>query len=415
MNSASRKNHMSLNRVIRIVIGIVAALLVVVLEAPAQTQLKQGFIYGRVHTTGSVYTGVLRWGTEEILWTDHFNATKPQSDYYQKAEKESTDWFNLDWRLSSIWENKGTTFQFISQFGDMKEISISRDDDVRVTFKNGVEIKLRGGSNDVGATIHVFDDELGEIDVSWSRIRRVEFMSAPSNLAIDELPLYGTVETARKGSFTGYVVWDNDERIGSDKLNGSSVDGRMTLPFSEISSIEQRNEGSQVVLKSGREFYLTGSNDVDEDNRGVFVVVPGVGTIEVPWRAFRKLTFERPRDNPVGYASFPTPKMLSGKVLTHDDKEFTGNIIYDMDETWEFEMLEGNDDELKYYIPFRNIKSVKPKNFDYSMIGLRNGESLLLGGIRDVSSDNDGILVIKNRNDQPEYISWRKVNEIIFN
>ena len=84
---------------------------------------------------------------------------------------------------------------------------------------------------------------------------------------------------------------------------------------------------------------------------------------------------------------------LTGTVVTVDGEEYEGLLAYDLDEAWEFEILDTNDDDVEFQIPFRNIKSIVPKNYNYSMVFLKNGESLLLGGKRDVSDDNDGILV----------------------
>lgn len=412
----NRDFTISLHRIFWIILGILTALLAFVVEAKAQSP--EVFIYGKVHTGDQVYQGVLRWGNEEILWIDHFNAVKSKNDYYQRFDtekKDNSDWFSFDWRLSSIWENKSTIFQFTCQFGDLKQLTVSRGEDVNLTFKNGVEIKVNGsGYNDIGSAIHVYDEELGTIDIRWERIKKIEFFQAPTSLKFRERPLYGKVETSRKGTFTGFIAWDKDERIGSDKLNGKSRDGSMDIPFSDISTIEKRYDGSQVALKSGQEYFLTGSNDVNSSNRGIVVYLDGVGAVEIPWREFKSITFIPAPQTLPSYKSFEAPKMLSGKVITYDDREVPGNLIYDVDETWNLEMLEGMDDELKYIIPMRNIKSIRPKNFNYSMVAVRNGDPLLIGGVRDVSADNAGVLVFTKNSKEPEHIAWRKISEIIF-
>ncbi len=42
-------------------------------------------------------------------------------------------------------------------------------------------------------------------------------------------PLYGTVETY-DGTYSGYIQWDHDERIATDKLDGDAEDGKMSIP-----------------------------------------------------------------------------------------------------------------------------------------------------------------------------------------
>ena len=56
-----------------------------------------------------------------------------------------------------------------------------------------------------------------------------------------------------------------------------------------------------------------------------------------------------------------------------------------MDETFDYEVLQGKDDDIEYIIPFRYIKSVTPKNYDNSNVVLKSGEKLFLGDAQDVS------------------------------
>jgi hypothetical protein len=78
------------------------------------------------------------------------------------------------------------------------------------------------------------------------------------------------------------------------------------------------------------------------------------------------------------------------------------------------EMIEGKENDIEYQIPIRLIARITPKNFDYSEIELKSGQRLLLGGMRDVSEDNSGILLFRAGKKDPVHIAWRKVNEIIF-
>jgi hypothetical protein len=39
----------------------------------------------------------------------------------------------------------------------------------------------------------------------------------------------------------------------------------------------------------------------------------------------------------------------------------------------------------------------------------------LLGGMRDVSEDNSGLLIFPKGKKDPVHIAWKKINEIIFN
>ncbi|MEJ0031425.1 MAG: hypothetical protein WDO15_14090 [Bacteroidota bacterium] len=116
----------------------------------------------------------------------------------------------------------------------------------------------------------------------------------------------------------GFIVWDNDERLTTDKLDGDSEDGDISIAFSEITTIEKRNRGSYVTTKSGRELYLTGSNDVDDDNKGVLVVIPEIGIVKFSWDAFRRVTFTTPKTTGPAFNDFTSPNMVTGTVSRLD-------------------------------------------------------------------------------------------------
>ena len=89
-------------------------------------------------------------------------------------------------------------------------------------------------------------------------------------------------------------------------------------------------------------------------------------------------------------------------------------MIFDLDESLDLESLEGEDNDIKYTIPFRNIKSIRPKNADYSQVELKNGETLLLGDSRDVSSNNDGVIVMIKGKKEPIHVRWKTIEQITF-
>ena len=420
----TRLEMFSNNKIWWILIGQLVALFILTYEASAQSPENKGLIYGKVTTFDRVYEGLIRWEDEEAFWFDHFNAAKVKNEYYEKIRSEnrpakSTDWSDFNWDFSSIWEDKysNTIHQFTAQFGDLKMIENTGRDQITVLLKNNLEIRLSGqGYNDVGATLIMEENELGEIKIRWDRIDKIEFKEAPASTRVkNRIPIYGKVETYRKGTFIGYIQWDKDERLAFEKLDGDDRNVDVSIPFSDIKYIEKDGDGCNVELKSGKEYYLTNSNDVDSDNRGIIMTVPDVGKIEIPWKYFRNATLMSPPNFGPSYGAYSHPEGLFGTVYTVDEKRFQGKIIFDIDEAWELEILEGMDDGVEYQIPFRNIKSIQPKNYNFSMVKLKNGDQILLGDSRDVSDSNDGLLIYANPNAKPEYIAWSKVAEIIFN
>lgn len=386
------------------------------------------FIYGKVTTfSGNSYQGQIRWGNEETYWSDIFNSVKTRDtnlkylslDDRKEKDEDRKGLLGIDWKILSIWEDEysRTSHQFTSQFGDIKTLEMRGSDRVRLTLKNGVEFDLKGGSNDLGATINIYDFELGKIGLQWSRVERVDFSNTPTQLAENfGDPLYGVVKTTRKGNFEGLIWWDQDENIGTDKLDGDIRSEDVSIEFHKIKSIEKDGRGSQVSLYSGKQLYLVGSNDVNHENRGITVSVADVGAVKIPWSDFVRVDFEKNPDlSAFYYNNFNNPIGITGTVKIIDNQNVTGSIIFDLDEAWEFEMLEGDDDKIAYQIPFRNIKKIIPKNYNYSIIELKNGESLLLGDRRDVSESNDGVLVFIPGNEDPTYIRWKRIDEIILN
>jgi hypothetical protein len=394
-----------------IVIGILVAMLAYATESVAQVHA--GYMYAKVHTDKTTYTGPIRWGSDEVFWSDLFNASKGKNSYakYVPAEEENK---SFDWTFSSIWEDKATTHQFTCQFGNIKEI-VPMGSDALLKLKNGTELHLDGsGYSDIGTKVQIIDEELGVVSIAWDKIKRVEFLPTPKLERVFGLPLYGTVEGTRREKFTGFILWDNDERVLSDKLDGDSNEGDVALPFSNIASIMKDGDGSEVTLKSGRKLFLKGSNDVNSENRGVWVVNPDYGIIKFSWKSFKNVTFSEAPGSGVAYDQYTSPKAMLATVSLLDGKSVTGSIIYDIDETFDFELIEGKENDVEYSIPLRNIKRITPKNFDYSQLELVSGQTILLGGMRDVSEGNSGLLVFTKEKKDPVYIPWKKVDEIKF-
>lgn len=383
----------------------------------------EGFIYGKVTTIdGESFTGQIRWGKEEAYWTDLFNGTKEDNENYRYLSRDERDdlrdrgrrdrgWssnWNVRWGRDD-WE---VTHEFQARFGDIARIDIKRKSEVELTLRNGDQIYVQDGSNDFGAEIRVMDGELGMMSFRWSRVETVEFMKTPGNLQskMGE-PLYGTVQFYG-GELTGFIQWDHDERISTDILDGESRDGNLDIEFGNLKSIERDRGGSEVVTKSGRELYMRGTNDVNNGNRGI-IVTTDFGRVDIPWREFKKVTFSQAPKSAKGYDAYATVNKLSGTVTTNNGETLTGTIIYDLDEEFTFEMLQGKDDDVEYIIPMASIKSIQPKNYDNSIITLKNGTELMLGESRDVSEDNDGVLVFTGSGD-PTYVFWEDVKEITF-
>ena len=375
-----------------------------------------GYIYGRVETVdGGAYEGQLRWGTEESFWDDIFNATKSENENLDYVDRRNLR--RIRARHWSGWDFLGMNdpdlrHLFAIRFGDLKRIEVRRGEDLIAEFRNGQEMRLRGGSNDVGAEITVVDPKRGKRELRWDRIRTIEFKDTPAKLH-DKLgePIYGTVKSGRY-DFTGRIQWDHDETLTSDKLDGETQDGKAHLEFGDIAAIRKDRQGALVTLKSGSRLYLTGTNDVNHGNRGVVVVVPRVGTVKIGWEDFDEVTFVPAPNSGRAFAEYAHGRDLSGEVVTRDGR-YDGRIIFDLDEAWDFELLHGTNGDTEYLIPFRDIARIKPEGRRRSLVELRMGLTIELEESQDVTRKNDGLLVFTGDRD-PKYIAWRDVTDVRF-
>jgi hypothetical protein len=265
----------------------------------------------------------------------------------------------------------------------------------------------------MGAKIRVWDDGVGEIELEWERIEQVEFLPTPKDLDIDVHRLYGTVQT-EDGEFRGWIQWDQDECVSSDKLDGDSRDGSLSLEMGKIRTIEKRsNRSSLVVLEDGREFVLDGSNDVNDENRGIYVEDDRYGRLLISWDAFERVEFSRPGNSGPAYTDYAAGKRLHGKVTDTSGNTHSGQIVWDLDETESWEFLDGDWGDISYSVPFEMISSVVPEGRESSRVTLRGGKELLLEDAADVGEGNAGIAVVLS-DGEIDYIPWDHVRRVDF-
>ena len=385
----------------------------------------EGFIYGTVTSwDGKTYTGQIRWGKEEAFWTDMFNASKTENNYVDQLSREDFARLRESRNESNQWWDQvrikyvsdgNYIHQFGCQFGNIKSLKMRNSNRVELELRDGRKLNLGGsGYNDIGTDIRVYVPELGKVELDWNDVDMVSFQPTPARFesAIGQ-PLYGKVE-AWNGTYTGLIQWDKDERVTVDVLDGEDQDREMEIAFKNIASLKKRGRGTMVTLKNGESYFLEGSNDVGKGHRGVVVTNNTYGRVVIDWEDFESLTFtEVPKLN--SYGSFAGPKSLMGQITTVDGKQISGRIIYDLDEAYGFELLDGSKDETKFEIPFALIKEIKPRNSGRSQVVLRDGTELMLADGQDVSNRHSGLLVFKSDNDdKPTYITWEQVEMIAF-
>ncbi|MDX1748397.1 MAG: hypothetical protein R3324_20875, partial [Halobacteriales archaeon] len=294
------------------------------------------------------------------------------------------------------------THTFQGRFGDIDSFEVVGRERILMTFKDGATLELDGGSNDLDrdTEIHILDADGVRTTVEFRDLDHVDFMAAPEDFTeAFGTALWGTVET-REGSFTGWIQWDHDERLGTDELDGDveETGQGVSIPFDQVVSIVPHRGGSLVTTRDGRERHLVDSNDVDDDIRGIYIDVDGLGRVDVTdWDIVERVTFVHPPPAPpAGFDDYPVPRPLSGTVTTRAGESFSGRIAYDLDESWDLEMLDGDSGDLEYAIPMRNIRSIARLDRYASRVVLRDGSELELEDGQDVSDGHDGILVFED-------------------
>jgi hypothetical protein len=375
----------------------------------------KGYLYGIVETeSGTTYTGFLRWGREEAFWDDHFNAGKMDLPYREAQPREERRKRKI--RIFGVTISYGQEHsdgrQFIARFGDIREIEPRRGNHTRVRMRSGAEFVVSDSSNDIGATVTVDDPALGRVKLDWDRIERIRFQQAPSEARPAARRLYGTLKT-RDQTFEGFIQWDLHECLWTDELDGETEDGDVSIAMGQIQAIEKNNRhGAWVELRDGRRLLVENTNDVDHTTNGTFVEDARYGRVKIPWDEFERVDFESTGESGRGYDDYSATRHLAGTVTDHQEKTYGGEIVFDLDESEDWEFLNGSIGGVEYNVPFGLIRSLQTTSRDRTRVELDNGEELLLEDGNDVSAGNDGLIVLGAGDRGETYLAWRDVDRI---
>ena len=406
-------------------VGLMHVFLPGILQARS-THPFQGLIYGRVTLQDNqIREGILLWSNRQLFWEDVFDAQREEnnaldflnsSEIKQLSDQEIKD--KIEWGFMHLWEKNipSKSQKFSCRFGDLGSISVGEENSATLYFKNGSSLRVRGTDRytDVGHSIHMIDPNGEWHKMKWESIRRIEFKPTPDNaLSSPVKPIYGTVKTSF-GELTGFVKWDQDETMTSFRLDGKRDGKHKRIPFGSIRTIEKTADNAcTVTLSSEKRIVLSDNDDVGASNHGLTVFVRGTGSLVVRWEDFKEMTFDHEQTSAelMGYLDFISPKALSGRVKTTNGAFYRGKLIYDLDEQWDFETLEGIEGQVHYSISLRDVSLIEPHNPDNTTLVLKNGRKLTLNGHHDVTAKNWGVLIWKGSN-SPKYIPWKSIQSI---
>lgn len=395
------------------VIGLCVSVLLAVESDPLSAQSTaqpdhSNRLYGRVTTEdGQTYEGFIRWDRNEASWGDILSATK-QLPEANKREAEEMGYYDRRGRKErgtievfglKIQYNRGDDFPSSTEsgvrFGHISSIEVLDGHRARVMLKSGREVELSG--SDLGTSVRdivVTDERHGEVRLKWRDVRTVDFMGARWRAEpASGRRLYGTLTTRDGQRFTGFVAWDVDEALGSDILDGDEGSHRRKIPFRDIVAIARDgSRAARVSLRDGREVVLHGTNDVDHSNSGIIVADPSLGEVRVDWDAFGRLDLRPPPA--LSYDAFDGGRPIHGTVFTRSGQSYTGDIRWDNDEAYTWEILNGDlDDDVRLEIEFGDIATIDGVSYRGCRVTLRDGRSFQLRGSNDVDEDNKGIFI----------------------
>lgn len=338
-------------------------------------------LYGTVTTVhGVTATGYLRWDKNEGSWSDLLDATKPRA-------------------------RGGSTISGI-RFGHIDRLDVQGRNAALLTLRSGEQVQLLGNATDLGSGLRALVIETpdrGVAQLQWEDLASVDFEAAP-DAPPSQRRMHGTLTTRSGHQFTGYITWDVDEIYSSDILDGDSDGTSFEIPFGQISSIERyASWGARVSLIDGTSHVLEGSNDVDASIRGIEISDPTLGSVKLDWEDFDNVRFHDPA-NDVAAANFDGGARLRGTVVAEDGASYTGEIVWDADEEFTWEMIQGDFDGLEFFVEFGQVDRID-KYDDGALITLRDGRVFELYDSNDVDHGNRGITI---RTDGREYeVQWR--------
>jgi len=326
-------------------------------------------LYGTVTTVyGSEFTGYIRWDRNEGSWTDLLDATKP------RARGSSS--------ISGI------------RFGHVDRIDVIDRNAAMLTLRSGDQVEFTGHASDLGSGLRalIVDEGNGNTaEFRWSDLQTIDF-TPPGSTPPSESRLFGTMTTRSGMEFTGYVTWDVDEIYSTDVLDGDADGHRMRIPFGEIASIERHSVwGSKVTLHNGETMILEGTNDVDASISGISISDAALGQVKLQWDDFDNVRFHG-TEAESAFAHFDGGRPIEGTVVTRSGASYTGQLIWDRDEAYTWEMLNGEINDVEFQVEFSNIDQIVRTNRG-SLITLKDGRTFELSNSNDVDRGNRGILI----------------------
>ncbi len=398
----------------------------------AQTSPRnQGYIHGTItFEYGNMRTGYLRWEKEEAHWDDLFHCgyrKNPWLEYidHETLDKEKRDQFyathglieRLAYALGNNKDSGPGWRMLLIQFGDIHSFEIHSGKDDYIITADGLRHKIGGYANDNGSDLWFYENGQDPMEIEWNDLTSIVFSVAPAEHAPYAQRLFGTVET-KHGNFTGPIMWDKSECLSIDILDGENDDGDLAISMGDIRRIRKVDTESVFIEeKSGAEYPMRGSNDVNNGNRGIWINTSDRGWVDVPWKHFIAVTFSDETTSGAARTISAHKKPMQGVVQLMDGTKKQGRLVYDLDEGFAWDYFNGDEKGIGYDIPFHLISELQRIDNETCRVILTTGISLDLTNNQDTGADHGGILIIHDNNHEKtsDFLPWRSVKSVKLN
>jgi hypothetical protein len=222
--------------------------------------------------------------------------------------------------------------------------------------------------------------------VSVPLFEAIESPAIDATLGADRI--YGRVLTTSGEEVTGYLRWNGREASWADVMPATESVGNAVagLRFGHMNSLQPVNGRTvQAELKSGEVIQVAALASEPGVGLAPLGVEMGKGEArEIPWSQVARIEF---LSEPLDRA--PSSERLHGTVVTRSGMAFTGYIMWDLDESFRDEVLEGE----TRFLQFAEIDEIQRRAAGGVRVVTASGMSMVLSGTRDVDRTNRGISV----------------------
>lgn len=225
-------------------------------------------LYGIVFTTQGAFEGFIQWDAQERLTTD-------------------------------LLDGKSATRKVSLPFSEIEEIRQDGDSSL-VTLFSGRTYRL-GGGDDVGPGNHdiiVKSMELGHVRIPWEQFRFARFyetaplMSPAYSAFTAPTEIHGFVKTVNGTTYTGKILFDMDERLDLETLEGRKEGIFYHLPIRNIREIIRKNYNvCGVTLRNGDRLFLGQEHDLTDKNWGLLIWQESGAPVYVRWNMIEMIQF----------------------------------------------------------------------------------------------------------------------------